>query len=236
MITSLRFFTVVAGLVASLAAEVPEDSVFEQEFGSSSGGEATAVIHASCTRCAWGERGREAAAVRISIDGAYSQHLLLARGADVSDTGLPSVQSRRSAQIRIEPDEALSAAGAGHPVISQVDVDVAPVHDEASFAQSLAPFSTRGRYRRTVHRPARADVVRGDEDGRGKQFRYSVIFTNEDGGTATDRLMATWGRTTDIDTSMAPRSTRRDRSLPKSSRVRVMKFQPFEAATTETIR
>jgi hypothetical protein len=25
-----------------------------------------------------------------------------------------------------------------------------------------------------------------------------VIFTNEDGGTATDRLTATWGRTTDI--------------------------------------
>src|SRR4029079_17255587 len=26
-----------------------------------------------------------------------------------------------------------------------------------------------------------------------------VIFTNEDGGTPTDRLMATWGRTTDIE-------------------------------------
>src|SRR5204863_5619651 len=34
---------------------------------------------------------------------------------------------------------------------------------------------------------------------RGRQFRYSIIFTNEDGGTATDRLMATWGRTTDIE-------------------------------------
>ena len=33
----------------------------------------------------------------------------------------------------------------------------------------------------------------------GRQFRYSVIFSNEDGGTATDRLMATWGRTTDIE-------------------------------------
>jgi hypothetical protein len=33
----------------------------------------------------------------------------------------------------------------------------------------------------------------------GRQFRYSVIFTNEDGGTATDRLMATWGRTTDVE-------------------------------------
>ena len=26
-----------------------------------------------------------------------------------------------------------------------------------------------------------------------------MIFTNEDGGTPTDRLMATWGRTTDIE-------------------------------------
>lgn len=33
----------------------------------------------------------------------------------------------------------------------------------------------------------------------GRQFRYSTIFSNEDGGTATDRLMATWGRTTDIE-------------------------------------
>jgi len=34
---------------------------------------------------------------------------------------------------------------------------------------------------------------------RGRSYRYSVIFSNEDGGTATDRLMATWGRTTDIE-------------------------------------
>ena len=34
---------------------------------------------------------------------------------------------------------------------------------------------------------------------RGALYRYSVIFTNEDGGTPTDRLMATWGRTTDIE-------------------------------------
>ncbi len=34
---------------------------------------------------------------------------------------------------------------------------------------------------------------------RGRQYRYSVIFSNEDGGTQTDRLMATWGRTTDIE-------------------------------------
>src|SRR5207247_7243966 len=31
------------------------------------------------------------------------------------------------------------------------------------------------------------------------RLRYSVVFTNEDGGTPIDRLMATWGRTTDIE-------------------------------------
>ncbi|MEO6212740.1 MAG: hypothetical protein ABIP65_03835 [Vicinamibacterales bacterium] len=34
---------------------------------------------------------------------------------------------------------------------------------------------------------------------RGTRYRYAVIFTNEDGGTPADRLMATWGRTTDIE-------------------------------------
>jgi hypothetical protein len=38
------------------------------------------------------------------------------------------------------------------------------------------------------------------EPGEGMmRYRFSVIFTNEDGGTPTDRLMATWGRTTDIE-------------------------------------
>ena len=31
------------------------------------------------------------------------------------------------------------------------------------------------------------------------QIRYTVIFTNEDGGTPTAALMARWGRATDIE-------------------------------------
>jgi len=34
---------------------------------------------------------------------------------------------------------------------------------------------------------------------RETRYRYSVIFTNEDGGTPADRLMATSGGTTDIE-------------------------------------
>jgi hypothetical protein len=38
-----------------------------------------------------------------------------------------------------------------------------------------------------------------DATARGTRIRYSVIFSNEDGGTPADRLLATWGRLTDIE-------------------------------------
>ena len=33
----------------------------------------------------------------------------------------------------------------------------------------------------------------------GRELRYSIVFSHEDGGTPLDRLMATWGRATDIE-------------------------------------
>ncbi len=37
------------------------------------------------------------------------------------------------------------------------------------------------------------------EDGGARRLRYSVVFSNEDGGTQTRALLARWGRTTDIE-------------------------------------
>src|SRR5438093_725345 len=88
-------------------APVPVD----QPFKVPAAGEAVAVIHASCERCDWGVEGREAAAVKILVDGKYSQHLQLARGAEDADyhvsLGPVAVGDHR---IRIEADPALSSA------------------------------------------------------------------------------------------------------------------------------
>jgi hypothetical protein len=178
-------------------APVPVD----QTFTVPAAGEAVAVIHAACERCDWGVEGREAAAVRVLIDGKYSQHLLLARGADDADyhvsLGPMTVGEHK---LRIEADPALSARQAGPAVISKVDIVVITPAGDDFVAQSMAPFIY-----------ARANTVGKFSDlpvfmwyeivpvPQGRQFRYSVIFTNEDGGTATDRLMATWGRTTDVE-------------------------------------
>lgn len=188
-------------VAGSLVGRDQTSGRFEQTFSSSAPGEAVAVVHASCAGCSWGDKDREAAAVRISLDDRYSQHLLLARGSDDSDYRITlGAVSAGPHHLVVEPDRALSAPSAGEPRISRIDVEVLSGSSDAALAQSLAPFV----YARpnTVGRFTDLPVLmwyKVQRTPRGRQFRYSVIFTNEDGGTATDRLMATWGRTTDIE-------------------------------------
>src|SRR5262249_11984451 len=184
--------------VLAAAAAAPADS-YEQTFDLATAGEVVAAVRAGCAACAWGEADREAAALRLSVDGAYSQHLLLARGETPAEyrVTLGALAAGRH-RLSIERDAALSAKGAGPATIS-VDALRAVADRDEALAQSMAPILF-----------ARANTVGKFTDlpilmwyevapsARGRQFRYSVIFTNEDGGTATDRLMATWGRTTDI--------------------------------------
>jgi len=46
--------------------------------------------------------------------------------------------------------------------------------------------------------PLLAYATRG-RDGDGEWIEYTIVFSNEDGGTSTRDLMARWGRTTDIE-------------------------------------
>src|SRR4030095_6939883 len=92
------------------------------------------------------------------------------------------------------------AKQSGATSVSRIDIVVITPAGDDFVAQSMAPLL----YARpnTVGRFTDLPVFMWYEIVpvlRGRQFRYSVIFTNEDGGTATDRLMATWGRTTDVE-------------------------------------
>lgn len=188
--------------VLTAAARASEGPLpVDQAFKASAAGEGVAVIHASCDPCDWGREGREAAAVRVLVDGKYSQHVLLARGSEDADYHV--TLGRLDAgehQIRIEADAANSAKQAGQASISRVDIVVITPAGDDFVAQSMAPVlyarpNTVGKF---TDLPVFMwyEIVPAPQ---GRQFRYSVIFTNEDGGTATDRLMATWGRTTDVE-------------------------------------
>jgi hypothetical protein len=170
-------------------------------FEAKQAGEAIAVISASCERCDWGIEGREAAALRISFDGKYSQHLLLTRGSGTWEYRVTlGPVTPGTHRLFVHLDQPLSARDTGKVTVGSVGSHVIPAGSDEHLAQAMAPFI----YARpdTVGRFTDVPVFMWYEIvpvPRGRQFRYSVIFSNEDGGTATDRLMATWGRTTDIE-------------------------------------
>ena len=191
-------FAAEALALAVLAAPAAEH--YERTFELAAAADVVATVRAGCAGCAWGEAGREAAALRLSVDGSYSQHLLLARGEAPAEYRVTlGTLAAGSHRLSIERDAALSAPRAGAATMSVDDIHPISGRDEA-LAQSMAPIL----YARanTVGKFTDLPILMWYEvapTARGRQFRYSVIFTNEDGGTATDRLMATWGRTTDIE-------------------------------------
>src|SRR4051812_35555514 len=72
-------------LVLALVLSQDAGAARTLEFNAAAAGEAVATIAAGCARCDWSAAGREAALLEITMDGRYSQHLALTRGAAPSE-------------------------------------------------------------------------------------------------------------------------------------------------------
>ena len=174
------------------------------DFQAAAAGEAVATIAAGCARCDWSAAGREAALLEITIDGRYSQHLALTRGAAPAEYAvlLGSIEAG-SHRVTIARDPRRSAAGAGEVTFGRIDVKVFDQRSPEYPWLARAPIlhARPGTVERFSDFPLvmYAEQNVAGESGSRYQLQYTVIFTNEDGGTPTDRLMATWGRTTDIE-------------------------------------
>ncbi|MBI1874199.1 MAG: hypothetical protein HYZ58_08915 [Acidobacteria bacterium] len=195
--------SVASALVALFlgVALVPPDEarpLVEQRFELRQRADAIATVVARCTGCSWDTPGKEAAVLVLSVDGAYSQHLMLVRGNTPAEYPvLLGILGAGPHQLGITLDTSWTPAGVG-TVVDEVRI-TQPLADQA-LAVSHAPmlFARPNTIRRFTDVP----VIMWYETERlpqGTRVRYSVLFTNEDGGTPTDRLMATWGRTTDIE-------------------------------------
>src|SRR3954463_7114554 len=159
-------------------------------------GEAIAHVRARCTRCDWGQTGRESVALTIAIDGKYSQTLQLVRGDVTADYPIALGHVGKGLhRLTLDRDPALSAPSAGPATIEVSDFTFySPGGSNDYTALSMAPIV----YARenTVGKFTDLPLLMWYEavpTARGRQYRYSVIFSNEDGGTQTDRLMATRG-------------------------------------------
>ena len=191
-----------AGLYTSrVIAWIAAAALAQQTFVVERSSEAVATVRAACGRCDWGASGREAAALRVSVDERYRAHLMLTQGDRDADYQI--LLGRYSAgrhRVSVDVDPSQSAPQIGAVRVSSIDVTVIGSRSPGFEALSYAPIlharpNTIGRF---------TDVpllmwYETEATPRGRSYRYSVVFSNEDGGTATDRLMATWGRTTDIE-------------------------------------
>jgi hypothetical protein len=209
----------IASLIAVLAGfwtPIASQDHYTRAFMAAADGEAVATVRASCAGCDWGEAGRESVALKITLDGKYSQHLQLVRGEAAADYRIALGHLGKGLhRLTLDRDPALSATGAGPATIDVPDISFYNPGQSTDYtALSMAPIL----YARenTVGKFTDLPLVMWYEvvpTARGRQYRYSVIFSNEDGGTKTDRLMATWGRTTDIEFVYGVEVDQRDRVL-----------------------
>jgi len=183
-----------------LVSRAQQASATEHRFTIPTEGEAVATITAGCGGCDWGIAGHEAVVTRVSIDGTYSQHLIVTRGDAPAPYRimLGSVAAGEH-RLTIERDTERSSKAAGALNVQTVDVRAYAKGSAEQEWLAYAPllYARPGTVERFSDVPLLMWVERAPAPAQG--FRYSVIFTHEDGGTPTDRLMATWGRTTDIE-------------------------------------
>jgi len=164
--------------------------------------EVVLLASASCPGCSWGRKGHEGALLTLEVDGRYSQHLALTRGARPAEYrvalgGLAAGDHR----LRLVLDRRHTPPQVAGAAVLALAVRSVPATTPEHHALAHAPFV----YARPGSVAAASDLplVTWYEseplpDG-GTRLRYSIVFSNEDGGTPPDRLMATWGRLTDIE-------------------------------------
>jgi len=156
----------------------------------------------------WSRPDAEAAALLVLVDGIYNQDLLLwagdeffryrvllgrlSKGTHTISVVLNSARSAPKAQ-RAEIKE-LRPLPLVNTIQSKYDDD-----DRFAFAHSPFLYARANTIDRFTDLPVLMYYEILHEGAHDSIVRYTVIFTNEDGGTQTAALMSRWGRATDIE-------------------------------------
>jgi hypothetical protein len=142
--------------------------------------------------------------LEVALDDAYSQHVVLARAEPGRYPIMLGSLKAGTHRLTVRRDDGRSAYDSGTGVIRGIDIEVFDSQSSEHAWLSQAPFlrARPGALERFSDVPlltyVERDVTQG-EGGQSYQYQYTTIFSHEDGGTPADRLMATWGRTTDIE-------------------------------------
>lgn len=148
----------------------------------------------------WAAAGREAALATVTVDDRHTQHVMLYAGEELHVySAFLGALAPGAHRLRIERNARYSADGSRLEVLAarfRQIADSDPYHIILAHAPILfARANTVGAF---TDIPLISYCERLSEGGH-ELLQYTVIFSNEDGGTSTRALMARWGRTTDIE-------------------------------------
>lgn len=180
---------------------VDAQTILEKQFDVRTDGESLLEIRAYAPGTSWGQKGREAAVVTIYVDRRYSQDVILFGGSRLFTYRVILGRLNKGKHyVRLELNRSLSARGVTSVSVKSVRFDAIDRSNPEHDAIASSPFL----YARTNSIGRFSDIpllmwYEADNGAEAVTTRYSVIFSNEDGGTRTDALMARWGRATDIE-------------------------------------
>jgi hypothetical protein len=212
-----------------IASLVLAAALWDRPFTVERPSEVTAVVAAGCGGCSWASPAKTAAMLILDVDGKYSQHLPVTRGEARADYAVSLGRlAAGTHRLRIRLDRGWTPKAVREVSIPDVRIatftEDVPERRALAFAPVLHPRPNElGRF---------TDVplvmwYETDATPRGTRIRYSVIFSNEDGGTPADRLLATWGRLTDIEYVLGVEFDREGRVLEATYQAKDHKILPY---------
>jgi hypothetical protein len=190
-----------ASFLSATPSAISAQTLLEKRFSVAAESEALLDLTASAPGTSWRERDAEAAVVTIYVDGQYHQDVILFAGAPEFTYQLMLGRVGPGEHgLRVEFNSKQSAAKATGVKIGDAKVTTIDRKHPEFQAIARAPII----YARpdTVGKFSDIPLVayyESERPGAYDHLAYTVIFSNEDGGTQTTALMARWGRTTDIE-------------------------------------
>jgi hypothetical protein len=199
--TKFNAWLLVAGFLLLTPCAVSAQTLLEKNFDAIAESEALLDLTAAAPGTSWRERGAEAAVVTIYVDGQYHQDVILFAGAREFTYRL--MLGRVGAgkhDLRVEFNRKKSAVKATGVKIG--DAKITTIDRKHPEFQAIAHAPILYARPDTIGKFSDAPLLEYYESESAVDYErltYTVIFSNEDGGTQTTALMARWGRTTDIE-------------------------------------
>jgi hypothetical protein len=201
-------------------------------FSSGHAGEAVAELTLSSPESDWSKPGREAAVATVTLDGKHEQHVVLFAGERpfTYRVFLGFIQPGDH-ELTVERNPRYSAPQSQLRVVN-AEFQAWPANDP--YAQVVAHAPVLFARQNTIGQFSDVPLLTYCEKLEGGVLQYTVIFSNEDGGTSTRALMARWGRPTDIEYVYRVKLDSEGRVVSATVQGRDHKELPFEGAKAGT--